>query len=309
MEKVIIHEVGLRDGLQMESEPVPTITKEEWVKLLIQSNIDIIQLGSFVNPQKVPQMADTDDLFELFSRTKAEPQKPIFSALVLNEKGLERALAVNTDMICMGVSASDTHSSKNTGMTSLQALDRILEMAKVVKKEGKKLQVSVQSAFGCGFEGEIPEKRVFQIVEEYFKNGIQNISLADTAGMAYPTKVERMYAKLMEMDPNAQFACHFHNTYGMGLLNVYTALKLGVRYVETAFGGLGGCPFTKQPAGNVCTEDFVFMLQRMGFRQDIDISKIIAVSKYASGFFIKDLPGYIYKIKRENENTRRNKGS
>lgn len=296
MEKIIIHEVGLRDGLQMESEVVPTVTKEEWAKLLIQANIDIIQLGSFVNPKKVPQMADTDDLFEFFAQSNKKSHRTMFSALVLNEKGLERALAVNTDMICMGVSASETHSLKNTGMTVSEALSRIIEMSKVAIKEGKKVQASVQSAFGCGFEGEIPEERVFQIVEQYLNAGIQNISLADTAGMAYPTKVERMFNELIKMNPKAEFACHFHNTYGTGLLNVYIAMQLGVRYIETAFGGLGGCPFTKQPAGNVCTEDFVFMLQKMGLRKDIDISKIIAVSKYASGFFVKDLPGYIYKI-------------
>lgn len=296
MEEVIIHEVGLRDGLQMESELVPTITKEEWVELLIQANIDIIQLGAFVNPKKVPQMADTDELFECFTQSKTESCRTIFSALVLNEKGLERALASNTDMICMGVSASETHSLKNTGMTTAEALARIIEISKVALKEGKKVQASVQSAFGCGFEGEIPEERVYQIVEQYFNAGIQNVSLADTAGMAYPTKVERMFNKIIQMNPNAEFACHFHNTYGVGLLNVYVAMQSGVRYIETAFGGLGGCPFTKQPAGNVCTEDFVFMLQKMGLRKDINISKIIAVSKYASGFFVKDLPGYVYKM-------------
>ncbi len=297
MEKIIIHEVGLRDGLQMESESVPTITKEEWVKLLIQANIDIIQLGAFVSPKKVPQMADTDELFQCFASYESGLHRTVFSALVLNEKGLERALAVNTGMICMGVSASETHSLKNTGMTTAEALSRIIEMSKVAMKEGKKIQVSVQSAFGCGFEGEIPEERVFQIVEQYFNAGIQNVSLADTAGMAYPTKVERMFSKLIQMNPNAELACHFHNTYGLGLLNIYVAMQSGVSYIETAFGGLGGCPFTKQPAGNVCTEDFVFMLQKMGLRKEIDISKIIAVSKYASGFFIRDLPGYVYKVR------------
>lgn len=291
---IFIHEVGLRDGLQMESESVPTITKLEWIDLLIDSGIDIIQLGSFVSPKILPQMADTDDLFAEMKSKKRD--NVTFSALVLNEKGFERAIEADTDLICMGVSSSETHSKKNTGMSVSEALERIINIAKEALKLGKDVQVSVQSAFGCGFEGEIPEERVFQIVEQYFNAGIQNVSLADTAGMAYPTKVERMFNKLIQMNPNAEFACHFHNTYGVGLLNVYVAMQLGVRYIETAFGGLGGCPFTKQPAGNVCTEDFVFMLQKMGLRKDINISKIIAVSKYASGFFVKDLPGYVYKV-------------
>ncbi len=295
MEKIIIHEVGLRDGLQMESEIVPTVTKEQWVETLIKSKIDIIQLGSFVNPKILPQMADTDELCNLFCKEK-KYEGITFSALVLNERGLERALNSGVQMICTGVSASETHSKKNTGKSIKEALNEIIKIAKIAKDNNKKVQASVQSAFGCGFEGEIKEEVVLNIVEKYLENDINCISLADTSGMAYPTKVERLYSKIKKLNPNIELACHFHNTYGMGLVNIYVALQNGVEYVETAFGGLGGCPFTKQPAGNVPTEDFVFMLQKMGYCNDVDIGKIVAVTKYASGFFIKDLPGYVYKI-------------
>jgi hydroxymethylglutaryl-CoA lyase len=311
--EVIIHEVGLRDGLQMESESVPTITKLEWISELAKSNIDIIQVGSFVNPKILPQMADTDELFaelkasssgdgessETEDTTMSKRRRTIFSALILNEKGFERALKARADMICMGVSASETHSKKNTGMSVEEALSRIINIAKEAMKLGKDIQVSVQSAFGCGYEGEIPEERVYKIVERYFAEGITKVSLADTSGYAFPTKVERMYKQLQKINPNAEFACHFHNTYGLGMVNTYVAIQNGVKYVETAFGGLGGCPFTKQPAGNVCTEDFVYMLQKMGLREDINIGNIIKVTKYACGFFVKDLPGYLYKIWRE----------
>lgn len=293
---VFIHEVGLRDGLQMETEIVPTITKIQWIETLAKAKIDIIQVGSFVNPKVLPQMADTDELFEELNSKEDLLGKVKFSALVLNEKGLERALKANVEMICMGVSASDTHSKKNTGMTTTEALERIISIAKSAINVGKEVQVSVQSAFGCGFEGEIPEDKVYSIVERYFGEGINKVSLADTAGYAYPSKVERMFKKLKSMNPNAEFACHFHNTYGLGITNSYVAIQNGVKYVETAFGGLGGCPFTKQPAGNVCTEDFVYMLQKMGLRTEIDLDKIISVTKYACGFFMKDLPGYVYKI-------------
>jgi len=244
-------------------------------------------------------MADTDEIFAELNTRNDLPKNVKFSALILNEKGLERALKANVEMICMGVSASETHSKKNTGMTTSEALERIIAIAKTAMQEGKEVQVSVQSAFGCGYEGEIPEDRVYRIVERYFSEGIKKISLADTSGYAFPSKVERMFRTIQKMEPNAEFACHFHNTFGLGIVNSYVAMQNGVKYIETAFGGLGGCPFTKQPAGNVCTEDFVYMLQKMGLRNDIDIGKIISVTKYACGFFMKDLPGYVYKVWKE----------
>ncbi len=294
MRDIRIHEVGLRDGLQMESEPVPTVTKEQWAAMLIDSGLDILQLGSFVNPAKVPQMADTDELFDYFKSNKKD-RKTLLSCLVLNEKGLERAIKSDADMICMGVSASETHSKKNTGMSTEEALKRIIKMAIEVPNLGKPVQVSVQSAFGCGFEGEIPEEKVINIVSRYSDAGILNISLADTAGHAHPEQVKRLFSSILEINDKIKLACHFHNTYGLGITNVYTAIEYGATFIETAFGGLGGCPFTKLSAGNVCTEDFVHSLQRNNNRKDINLEKIIAVSKYASGFFVKELPGLVYK--------------
>jgi hydroxymethylglutaryl-CoA lyase len=290
-----IHDVGMRDGLQMESEPVPTITKIQWIEELTASGIDIIQIGSFVHTGKVPQMADTDDLFNHFNKPENKLKNVILSGLVLNEKGMERGLACGVDMFCMGVSASETHSMKNTGMSVAEAQSRIINMAKELIKSKKKIQVSVQSAFGCGFEGDIPEDKVFGIVKEYLNAGIKNISLADTAGHANPVNVERMFGTIREMDTGIELACHYHNTYGMGLANCLTAMEAGVKYFESAFGGLGGCPFTKLPAGNVCTEDLVHMLQNMGLRADIDLNRLIGLAKYAGGFFVKDLPGFVYK--------------
>jgi len=296
MKKIYIHDVGLRDGLQNESESIPTITKTEWAESLVKAGIDIIQLGSFVNPKKVFQMADTDDLFEYFNEEGNKPKNTILSGLVLNERGLERGLACGVDMFCMGISASETHSKKNTGMTTDEAQKRIIEMAKQAMSQGKKVQASVQSAFGCGFEGNVPEEKVINIVKTYLDAGIKTISLADTAGYANPEKVERMFGKIHQLDSNVETACHFHNTYGMGMANVYAAYKSGVQYFESAFGGLGGCPFTKVAAGNVATEDMVNMFQEMGLRKEINLEKIKSVAHHASGFLIKDLPGYTYKI-------------
>lgn len=294
MKDIKIHEVGLRDGLQMESEPVPTVTKEQWSEMLIDSRLDILQLGSFVNPSKVPQMADTDELFEYFKESK-KGFKTLLSCLVLNEKGLERAINADADMICMGVSASETHSKKNTGMATNEALERIIKMAKKATNSGKVVQLSVQSAFGCGFEGRISEEKVIYIIKRYIDEGITNISLADTAGHGFPNQVKRLFDAIQQISDKITLACHFHNTYGLGMANVYAAIECGVSIVETAFGGLGGCPFTKLSAGNVCTEDFIHSLHRNNQRKDINLEKIIAVSKYASGFFVKELPGLVYK--------------
>ncbi len=294
--RIIIHEVGLRDGLQIEKEVVPLEVKIEWAEKLMQSGIDIIQLGSFVHPEKVPQMADTDELFNYINKSvKANYPDIILSGLVLNEKGMERGLKCNVDLFCMGVSASETHSRKNTGMTTEEALDRIIRMAKELISANKQVQVSVQSAFGCGYEGIVPADRVINIVAKYLDNGIKNISLADTAGLAQPMQVEELYTAIFKLNKDINAICHFHENYGLGLLNAYAAMRVGVKYFETAYGGLGGCPFTAHPGGNVCTEDFVHLLHVMKYRDDIKLDRIIEVTKATSEYFKRQLPGVIYK--------------
>jgi hydroxymethylglutaryl-CoA lyase len=293
--KIIIHEVGPRDGLQVEKTAVPLEEKILWIDQLLVSGIDIIQLGSFVNPEKVPQMADTDKLFAHYTAPGKKQNSVILSGLVLNEKGLDRGMNCGVEMFCMGVSASETHSMKNTGMTTSEALSRIVPMAKKALEAGKRTQVSVQSAFGCGFDGPIATDRVLGIVKDYLSAGIKNISLADTAGHAQPIQVEELFGAVRDLDSSVEMACHFHNTYGLGMANCYAALKTGVTYFESAFGGLGGCPFTKMPSGNVSTEDLVHSLQRMGFRRDIQLANLLDVSRKVGVFFGRDLPGLVMK--------------
>ncbi len=290
--QIQIHEVGMRDGIQNKSIIVPFETKVKWIEELIDSGLEIIQIGSFVHPVKVPQMADSDRLFQFFT---SKHHKTIFSGLILNEKGYERAMLCNVDMICMGVSASNTHSLKNTGMDTEEATKRICELAKTALNAGKYVQCSVQSAFGCGFEGKIDENVVYEIVRKYIENGIKNISLADTAGHAYPEQVKRMMSNIKTAFPESTINVHFHNTYGLGIANCYTAIDEGAEIIETAFGGLGGCPFTKVAAGNVCTEDLIHSLNRENNAYEIDIQKIISVSKEAEILFNKKLEGYVYK--------------
>lgn len=295
MEKIYIHEVGPRDGLQVEKITVPLEEKIRWIEALFASGIDVIQLGSFVHREKVPQMADTDALFRYFSGGGKKPENVVLSGLVLNEKGLERGLACGVEMFCIGVSASETHSRKNTGMSPAEAQARILPMAKQALAAGKKVQASVQSAFGCGFEGAIAKERVLDIVKAYLEAGVRIISLADTAGHAQPAQVEALYGEIRLLDPAVEMACHFHNTYGLGLANCYAALKSGATYFESAFGGLGGCPFTRLPGGNVSTEDLVHTLQRMGLRRDIKLEALLEVARQVSAFFDRELPGSILK--------------
>jgi hydroxymethylglutaryl-CoA lyase len=295
MAQIVLHETGMRDGLQIEKRVVPTSQKLAWLQQLIASGVDIIQVGSFVHPDKVPPMADTDALFHQLAKAPAG-HRPVLSGLVLNEKGLDRALACGVEQICMGVSASEKHSRKNAGMSTEEAVARIVPMAKRAISAGKPTQVSIQSAFGCGMEGTIPEVRVLQIVRTYLDAGLRMISLADSAGHALPGQVRDLYGAVFALDPNVQCACHFHDTYGLAMVNTIAALEAGVTHVESAFAGLGGCPFTAATGGNLCTEDFVYFLQRTARRQDVHLAPIISVASAASEFFGRVLPGTVHRI-------------
>jgi len=288
-----IHEVGFRDGLQNEKVVIPTELKIRWIESILNSNVDIIQLGSFVNKEKVPQMADTDILFKHF---KSNDYNVLFSALALNEKGADMAVESGADVICLGASASNTHSLKNTGMNTSDAVSRIINIARRLTNEGKKVQVSVQSAFGCGFEGSISEEHVLNIAKKYIENGLINISLADTAGHAYPEQVTRLFSAIKSFDENTVLTSHFHNTYGLGIANCYAAMNAGAEYFETAFGGLGGCPFTKVAAGNVSTEDFVHSLNRNNVRKDIKLESFFELSKECSDFLEKTMQSYVLNV-------------
>jgi len=293
MTQIVIHEVGPRDGLQMEHEVVPIETKEDWIRRTMESGVDIVQVGSFVHPVKVPQMADTDELIRRLVGNK-KPGVTI-AGLALNERGVERGLECGVEMLCLGASASETHSLKNTGMATTEAMRRIIAAAEQAVAAGKKVQVSVQSAFGCGFEGPISEERVLEMVGAYVEAGLFNISLADTAGHAHPTQVERLFEAVLDLDPEVECTCHFHNTYGLGMANIMAAMRVGVTSFETSFAGLGGCPFTKVAAGNVATEDLVNVLHLEGLRQDVNLGSLMGVASDVAKYFEREMPGCVYK--------------
>jgi hydroxymethylglutaryl-CoA lyase len=295
MTDIKLHEVGLRDGLQMEKQVVPTGLKIAWIDTLLLSGVDLLQIGSFVHPEKVPQMADTDRLFQHYAAAGRTPANVTLSGLVLNEKGLERGLACGVGMFCMGVSASETHSRKNTGMSIAEANQRIVAIGKRAVAAGKRAQVSVQSAFGCGYEGRVPKDRVVDIAKTFLDAGLTNLSLADTAGHATPDDVEELYGRLRALEPTATWTCHFHNTYGLALANCCAAMRAGVEYFEASVAGLGGCPFTKVAGGNTCTEDFVHYLQRTGRRTDVKLPVLIDTARGISQYFGREMPGAVYR--------------
>ena len=238
-------------------------------------------------------MAATDELIQRLVTDKTSDV--IIAGLALNERGVDRGMECGVEMFCLGASASETHSMKNTRMATMEATHRIIAAARKVVEAGKKVQVSVQSAFGCGFEGPIAEERVLEMASAYVEAGLYNISLADTAGHAHPGQVERLFGTLLGLDPEIEATCHFHNTYGLGMANIMAAMRAGVTSFETSFAGLGGCPFTKVAAGNVATEDFVNALQLQGLREDVDLSRLIGVAGDVAGFFEREMPGCVYK--------------
>ena len=289
-----VHDVGMRDGLQVERAIVPTDRKIAWIERLIASGVDAIQVGSFVNPKVVPQMADTDAVVRHFAGRM--PTATSLTALVLNEKGLERGLAAGVRSFCMGVSASDTHSRKNTGMGTDEAMTRILAMAAAAAGAGADVQLSVQSAFGCGYEGEIPASRVLALVHRFAEAGFMKLSLADTAGLATPAGVRALVDAAVCLAPHAAWSCHFHDTYGLAMANACAAMDTGVEWFETAFAGLGGCPFTAIAGTNLCTEDFVHLLQRGGDCDDINLAALVELAADAERFFERPLPGKLHAL-------------
>ena len=293
MKHIFVHEVGPRDGLQMEQQVVPTDIKEAWIRRIMDSGVDVVQVGSFVHPDKVPQMADTDELV----RRLAADRRPgvTLAGLALNERGAERGMQCGVEMFCLGASASETHSLKNTRMSSMDATRRIIDAGQKVLAAGKKVQVSVQSAFGCGFEGPVAEQRVLEMASAYVEAGLYHISLSDTAGHAHPPQVERLFSAVLELDPQVECTSHFHNTYGLGMANIMAALQVGVTSFETSFAGLGGCPFTKVAEGHVATEDCVNALQLQGLREDIDLDCLTGVATDVAAFFKREMPGCVYK--------------
>jgi len=277
---VRVVEVGPRDGLQNESAIVPTEDKAAFIELLAQSGLRDIEVSSFVSPGRVPQLADAGELFALLS------QRPgvRYSALVANERGLERALAAGVDGIALFTAASEAFALRNIGKTIDRSLELFGALAGQAKSAGLWVRAYVSTAFACPFTGPTAPAAVLPVVSRLLDIGVDEISVADTIGSARPEDVAILTEALLPLLPAERFAYHFHDTRGVALANVEAALEFGISVFDAAAGGLGGCPFAPGAPGNLATEDLLELLGRRGIATGVDVESI----RVASGM-LRDL--------------------
>jgi hydroxymethylglutaryl-CoA lyase len=292
LQHIIIEEQGLRDGLQTLSINIPITKKIEWIQQLIVAGIKRIQVTSFVHPELVPQMADAEELIKLLPKDDSV----IFSALVLNTKGVERAIGSGIKNLAISLSASNTHSVKNTNKTIEASKIEFAAMVALAKQNNIVVRGGVQCAFGCRYEGKIGEQVVYDLVKHHLDCGVNEIALADSTGMGNPYQVKKMMEKVVALCGDIPVSLHLHNTENKGYANMIAAIEVGVTQFDTAFGGLGGCPFIEGATGNIATEDTVHMLHEMGFETTIDINKVAMVSREMESILGEKLPGLMYKI-------------
>lgn len=294
---IILEEQGLRDGFQTLPKTVSTSKKLTYINRLIDAGLTRIQVASFVHPRLVPQMADADEL----CRQLEQKEGIIYSGLALNLKGIQRGIAAGLKHLSASISASDTHSQKNARKTLEEAKTAFKQMVKLAKSNGISIRGGIQCAFGCRYEGKISSNHVLDMVKNHLDEGIDEIALADSTGMANPKHLQELMSKVVEMANGKAVILHLHNTENKGLANVYAALQAGVRHFDTAFGGLGGCPFIKSASGNIATEDTVHMLHQMGYETGIDIEKIAQLSLEMQEFLGYPLQGQLYQLLQKED--------
>lgn len=292
MADIILEDESLRDGLQLEKLVVPYKQKKSIFDQLSAAGVQRIQVGSFVNPNVVPQMADTD----MFVRSVQGDRGPLVTGLVLNSKGLERALACGLKHISLSASVSNTHSLKNVRKPSHEAVVSATHLIKEAAHAGVAVRAGVQCAFGCVYEGAIAEEKVIEALSQMAEAGAEEFNLADTTGMANPMQVKRLVFKVREALPNAVLSLHLHDTRGMGMANLIAGYEAGVRIFDTSAGGLGGCPFVIGAAGNVPTEDAVHMFESMGIKTGIDLKKLCEVTEQYEHILGRSLPGRMSRV-------------
>lgn len=276
-EDVSIVEVSPRDGLQNEKELVPLDLKEKFVRKLMESDVNEIEVGSFVSAKIVPQMKDTD---ELLLRVEKNDRTAKFSVLVPNLRGFERVMNLPDDKkpekIAVFTAASETFNKKNIGMTIGESLRVFREVVGEAKRNKFEVRAYISTAFWCPFEGKVATDKVIGICEELFSMGVDEISIADTVGRASPLDTRELLSQVAKKFDISKIALHFHATYGMAIANAFVSYEeFGVRKFDSSAGGLGGCPFAPGASGNVATEDLVFAFKSSGIKIGVDIRKII----------------------------------
>ncbi len=288
---VEITEVGPRDGLQSEPEFIATEDKIRLINGLIGAGLKRVEFSSFVSPRAVPQLADVNEVLAGIDRTG----DTVLSALVPNARGAIRAVDAGVDEIVVFMSASESHNQKNVNRTVDESLAGFADVARIAGDAGIPVHGAIATALGCPFEGDVPVSQLEYIARHYNDMGFTGVGLGDTTGMATPPVVQRAVRHLRDTVPDLPITLHFHNTRGLGLVNVMTGLDEGISRFESSFGGMGGCPFAPKATGNICTEDLVYMMHEMGIGTGIDLAALIEVARDVERVMGRELPGQVMK--------------
>jgi hydroxymethylglutaryl-CoA lyase len=290
-DRVSVYEVSLRDGLQNERATVPLRGKLRLVDALVQAGCKRIEITSFVSPKWIPQLADADEVAE---HAKA-PEGVTFSALCPNARGLERARAAGMREIAVFISASETHNKKNVNKTVDETLTAFEDTIGPARATGMRVRAYVSTVWGCPYEGDVDPKRALAIARKLLAMGCYQVSLSDTIGAGTPRQTERILEMALAEIPREQIAMHMHDTRGTALANVLVGLEMGIRDFDASVGGLGGCPYAPGAAGNLATEDLVYMLQGMGVTTGIDLDRLVEAGKVAESIVGRQLPGKVHQ--------------
>lgn len=289
-ERVHIVDVGPRDGFQMEQTPIPTDLKVRVINAIAASGIRKIETTSFVSPKAVPQMADAA---EVMARVERVPGAR-YTVLVPNAKGAELALRASADGIRMVVCATETYNQKNVRMSIAESMTACERIVAIAHSAGIPAEVAIAVAFGCPFEGPVPEERIVELARAFHGQGIREISIADTIGLANPVQVRSMMARLKsELAADVELSLHIHNTRGLGLANVLAGLQEGIDTYDASIGGLGGCPVVATATGNIPTEDLVNMCHEMGIETGVDPEAVMKASRLMQDFLARPLPSHV----------------
>lgn len=278
--KVTIVEMALRDGLQNEKVVLSTEARLEILKKLLDIGSRRIEIGAFVSPQWVPQMAGSAEVTKAamqMQKEKKTPKGTEFSVLVPNEKGMLMAIESGVKEVAIFAAASESFSKKNINCTIEESFERFKPVMALAKKHKIKVRGYLSTCFGCPFEGKVSEAKVVQLAKKLHQLGCYEISIGDTIGVADPVQVQRIFKKLKKVVPVKKLAAHFHDTRGTALANILEAYQLGVTVFDASMGGLGGCPYAPGAAGNVSTEDVAYMFQGMGVKTGLNIEKMVAI--------------------------------
>ena len=287
--QIEIVDVGPRDGIQSQPTLLDTATKLECIQRLIDAGVRRIEVASFVNPKRVPQMADVDEVIAGLPKIA----DVAFIGLVLNRKGFDRALASGVNQINCTTVASETFCQRNQGTSVGEMALVVADIIKESRNAGVFCGVTIGASFGCPFEGEVDPAKVADMVAELVDLGVDEIALADTIGVAVPSDITRLLTMIKPRVGNTPLRIHLHNTRNTGIANAYAAVEAGVRIIDASCGGVGGCPFAPGATGNVGTEDILYMLERMGFETGISIDKIIETAKWLEGPLGSQMPAMV----------------